>query len=48
MSPNIKKIKESSQTDKKDLPNNEEKLNKNPTIKENKSFKIDKTFLKDD
>ena len=32
---------------KKGLPNNEEKLNENPN-KKNKSFKMDKSFLKDD
>ena len=45
--PNIKK-KGDTQMNKKDLPENEEKLNKNSTKKESKSFKIDKTFLKDD
>ena len=33
---------------KKDLPENVEKLNNNPTKKENKSFKMDKSFLQDD
>ncbi len=41
--PNLK-INENTQMNKKGLPNNEEKLNK----KENKSFKMDKSFLKDD
>ncbi len=45
--PNIK-IKENSQMNKKDLADNEKKLNKNPNKKENKSFKMDKSFLKDD
>ena len=45
--PNIKK-KVDTQINKKDLLESEEKLTKNSTKKESKSFKIDKTFLKDD
>ena len=45
--PNLK-IKENTQMNKKDLPENVEKLNNNPTKKENKSFKMDKSFLQDD
>ena len=33
---------------KKDLPDNEKKLNKNPDKKETRSFKMDKSFLKND
>ena len=46
--PNIKKIKDNTQLNKKDLPDNEDNLNKNIEKKENKSFKMDKSFLKDD
>ena len=46
--PNIKKIKENTQINKKDLPDNEEKLNNIPDKKENKSFKMDKSFLNND
>ena len=44
--PNIKKIKDNTQLNKKDLPDNEDNLNKNIEKKENKSFKMDKSFLK--
>ena len=46
--PNIKKVKENIQINKKDLLDNAEKLNKKTDKKETKSFKIDKSFLKND
>ena len=33
---------------KKDLPDSDEKLNKNSDKKESRSFKIDKSFLEND
>ena len=48
--PNIKKIKEETKVEskKKELPENKEKLDQNPDKRENKSFKMDKSFLKND
>ena len=42
------RVKEETKIYKKDLPNNEENLNENPEKKQNKSFKMNKSFLKDD
>ena len=44
----IKKTKENTQINKKEVPENEERINNNPVKKEKKSFKMDKSFLKDD
>ena len=49
--PNIKKIKEETKVEekKKELPvNDKDKVDKNPEKKEKKSFKMDKSFLKND
>ena len=42
------KNKEEPNMNKKDLPDNKDSLNKDPNKKGNKSFKIDKSFLKND
>ena len=48
MLPNIKKTNENTQMNKKDLLDNSEKSKKNFNKRENKSFKMDRSFLKDD